>query len=122
MCDLVGLGEEDNTVMIDDCRAINILWKNFPRVQYKRKYGWKKRTAEFFVRTGSAWIVTGFSTAFYFSPHFVSNGEPSLDASDEPAAALITILTVALQFAIGLFLSLFGPHCVRMLYGGSALE
>ena len=155
MCEVVGLAKEENTLMIDGCRAMSIRWKNFPRMQYKRSQGFKKRLAEFFVRSGGAWTLAGCSYAITYLPFFLSDGSPeyqapdsslnltassTLSASATPSASmipgsaidsytddsglqsLVTIIVTGLGIAIGFFLSLFGPVCVRRLYGGSVME
>ncbi|RDW91628.1 hypothetical protein BP5796_02793 [Coleophoma crateriformis] len=128
MCEVVGLAKEENTVMIDGCRSISIRWKNFPRLQYKRSYGFKKLFAELLVRSGSAWIVAGFTIAFYYLPLYVSDGAPDFNSTNPPGTddaglrAALTILIVGFALVVGFILSLLGPSCVRRLYGGSVVE
>ena len=41
MCEVVGVGDEPNTVIITGCKAIPIRWKEFPRMKYARHEGFK---------------------------------------------------------------------------------
>jgi hypothetical protein len=60
-CQVVGVADEDNTVLIDNCRALSIRWKNFPRMSVVRHHGFKKLLAELFVASGAWWFLFGFN-------------------------------------------------------------
>lgn len=145
MCSVVGLAKEDNTIMIDGCRAISIRWKNFPTIQYKRSRGTKKRLAELIVRSGGLWMVAAFGQAITYLPFFVSDPRPDVDdlggtdnarRSTDPQSTTsnsskpingemvaVWVVFICLFIAtIGIILSLFGPVCVARLYGGSITE
>ncbi|KAF9876695.1 hypothetical protein CkaCkLH20_05541 [Colletotrichum karsti] len=44
LCEVVGIAEEDQTVFIDNCHAINIRWKDFPEVLVSGERGGMWRT------------------------------------------------------------------------------
>jgi hypothetical protein len=115
LCQVVGVGDEDNTVLLDDCRAMHIRWKNFPRMSVKRHRGMKKILAELFVRSGAWWFLTGINLAFTYAPFltFDSNSHNLIFALEMMLAGF---------FAVGILLSLAGPFAVRRLYGGQVLQ
>ncbi len=117
LCQVVGVADEDNTVMLDNCRAMHIRWKDFPRVNVKGHYGMKKLLAELFVRSGAWWFLFGINLLITYAPFITfRNGLNDHD------------LLIALEclvggfFAVGLILSFIGPFSVRRLYGGQVLE
>lgn len=46
-------------MILDDCRAIPIRWKGFPRIAYERTHGFKKDLAEFGLQAGTALSAVG---------------------------------------------------------------
>lgn len=143
-CQVVGVASEDNTVILDGCRAIAIRWKNFPRIEYKRSESFKKAVAEYFLRSGIAWLLLAVSTAYYWMPSIIlyspsdgiSCGKPS-DTSDTASTKRDTescfnswaddptfqavILAIASCLFVASLLSLFAPYSVRKLFGGSVM-
>ena len=115
-CQVVGVGDEPNTVILNECRAVPIRWKQFPRMSYKRHEGMKKSIAELFVRSGAFWIVTGYSLAFTYAPFFISGGQ-----SSDILYALLGGL-IAIFIGVGLLLACLAPHAVQRLFGGTVLE
>jgi len=114
-CEVVGVGDEPNTVILNECRAVPIRWKRFPRMSYKRHQGMKKMIAELAVRSGVFWIVTGWSLAFTYAPFFISGSNP-----DKLYIYLIGIIVIF--FGVGLLLACLAPHAVLRLFGGAVLE
>ncbi|PVH78988.1 hypothetical protein DL98DRAFT_516349 [Cadophora sp. DSE1049] len=117
LCQIVGVADEDNTVLLDNCKALHIRWKNFPRMNVVRHYGFKKLFAELFVRSGAWWFLFGINLTITYAPFFAfSNG---LSGN---SLILALELLVGGFFAVGLILSLVGPFSVRRLYGGQVLQ
>lgn len=114
-CQVVGVGDEPNSIILNECRAVPIRWKRFPRISYKRHEGMKKLIAELAVRSGVFWIITGYSLAFTYAPFFISG----VDKSD-----LFTYLAgiIAIFIGVGLLLACLAPHAVHRLFGGQVLE
>jgi len=116
-CRVVGIADEDNTVLIDNCRALSIRWKNFPRMAVVRHYGFKKLLAELFVASGAWWFLFGFNLTITYAPFYAF-----------PSGLHGTKLLLALEvlvggfFAVGVLLSFCGPFSVRRLYGGQVLQ
>lgn len=116
-CQVVGVADEDNTVLIDNCKAMHIRWKNFPRMAVVRHYGMKKLLAELFVASGAWWFLFGFNLTITYAPFYAF-----------PSGLAGTSLLLALEilvggfFAVGILLSLVGPFSVRRLYGGQVLQ
>ncbi|KAG4432910.1 hypothetical protein IFR05_011603 [Cadophora sp. M221] len=117
LCQIVGVADEDNTVLLDNCKAMHIRWKNFPRMNVVRHYGMKKLFAELFVRSGAWWFLFGINLTITYAPFFAFSGGLSGDS-----LLLALELLVGGFFAVGLILSLVGPFSVRRLYGGQVLQ
>ncbi|KAH8671846.1 hypothetical protein BGZ60DRAFT_406032 [Tricladium varicosporioides] len=117
LCQIVGVAGEDNTIILDGCRAMHIRWKGFPRANVKRHYGFKKLLAELFVRSGAWWFLFGINLTITYAPFFTfSNGLSS------KSLVLALELLVGCFFIVGLLLSFCGPYSVRRLYGGQVLQ
>jgi len=117
LCQVVGVGDEDNTVLLDNCRAMHIRWKNFPRMNVRRHYGLKKLLAELFVRSGAWWFLFGINLTITYAPFFTFS-----DGISGHSLLLALELLVGGFFAVGLLLSFCGPYSVRRLYGGQVLQ
>lgn len=113
LCQVVGVGNEDNTVLLDNTRAMHIRWKNFPRMAVIRHYGMKKLLAELFVRSGAWPFIFAIQLAITYAPFFLQNRELGKDKTIFSLSML-----VAGFFGVGLLLSFIGPYSVRRLYGG----
>ena len=117
LCEVVGVADEDNTVLLDNCRAMHIRWKNFPRMNVRRHHGLKKDLAELFVRSGAWWFFFGINLTITYAPFFTfPNG------ISEHRLILALELLAGAFFAVGLLLSFLGPFSVRRLYGGQVLQ
>ncbi|CAG8977550.1 hypothetical protein HYALB_00012356 [Hymenoscyphus albidus] len=113
LCQVVGVGNEDNTVILDNTRAMHIRWKNFPRMSVIRHYGMKKLLAEPFVRSGAWPFIFAIQLAITYAPFFLQTEE----LGKEKVIFSLSML-VAGFFAAGILLSFVGPYSVRSLYGG----
>lgn len=126
LCQMVGVADEDNTVILDNCRAMHIRWKNFPQMVVKRHVGFKKLMAELFVRSGAWWFMMGINLLITYSPFLIYTPDNSSTNStgDTTDDALFTALAALLGgfFAVGMILSFAGPFSVRRLYGGQVLQ
>jgi hypothetical protein len=116
-CQVVGVADEDNTVLIDNCKAMHIRWKNFPRMNVIRHYGMKKLLAELFVASGAWWFMFGFNLTITYAPFYAF-------PSGLSGTALLHALEILVGgfFAVGILLSFIGPFSVRRLYGGQVLQ
>ena len=120
LCEVVGVGDEPNTVLINNCKAIPIRWKQFPRIKYSRHYGIKKLLSELFVRSGAWWFIGGVSLAWTYAPFLLANTNDSSRTSGLLSFYLIALILAFI--AMGFILSAFGPHAVRRLFGGAVLQ
>ncbi len=116
-CQVVGVADEDNTVLIDNCRALSIRWKNFPRMSVVRHYGFKKLLAELFVASGAWWFLFGFNLTITYAPFYAFS-----DGLQGDALRHALIYLVAGFFGVGVLLSFCGPFSIRRLYGGQVLQ
>ena len=114
-CQVVGVGDEPNTVILNECRAVPIRWKRFPRIPYKRHEGMKKLIAELAVRSGVFWIVTGYSLGFTYAPFFIGGA-----ITHKLYTYLVGIIIIFV--GVGFILACFAPHAVHRLFGGRVLE
>ncbi|KAF1986250.1 hypothetical protein K402DRAFT_394109 [Aulographum hederae CBS 113979] len=114
---VIGVAEQDRTVVVDCARAIPIRWKQFPRMRYRRAPGFRKFLAEMFIRSGAWWFIAGLSLVWTYAPLFLAFHDT--DASD-----LLKWLesSIMLFFLVGIALSLAGPVSCRRLFGGSVTE
>ncbi|KAK2624599.1 hypothetical protein QTJ16_005792 [Diplocarpon rosae] len=117
LCEVVGVGDENNTVLLDNCKAMHIRWKNFPRMNVVRHYGMKKLFAELFVISGAWWFMFGLNLTITYAPFFVFS-----EGLSKKSLLLALELLVAGFFGVGFLLSLIGPFSVRRLYGGQVLQ
>ena len=114
-CEVVGVGDEPNTVILNECRAVPIRWKRFPRMNYKRHEGMKKKIAELAVRSGAFWIITGYSLAFTYAPFFIAG-----PVGHHLYIYLVGIILIFI--GVGLILACLAPRAVRRLFGGDVLQ
>ena len=114
-CQVVGVGDEPNTVILNECRAKPIRWKRFPRISYKRHKGMKELIAELALRSGVFWTVAGYSLAFTYAPFFISGADP-----DKLYIYLAGIIIIFV--GVGLILACLAPHTVHRVFGGQVLE
>ena len=120
LAEVVGVGDEPNTVLINNCKAIPIRWKQFPRMKYSRHQGMKKLFAEMFVRSGAWWFLSGVGLAWTYAPILLAN---SAEGSGYTGRLTIYLAILICAFiAVGFLLSAFGPHSVRRLFGGAILQ
>ncbi|UQC76619.1 uncharacterized protein CLUP02_18132 [Colletotrichum lupini] len=57
LCEVVGVAEEDQTVFLDGCHAINIRWKDFPRIKVHGGQGGAKKIVIRVMVLGSAALM-----------------------------------------------------------------
>jgi hypothetical protein len=113
-CQVVGVAHENNTVLLDGCRAMHIRWKGFPRPIVARDLGFRRLLATLFVTAATWWFVQGVGMAIYYIPMLVGSKE----------ANLVTIMKwmVAGFLFVFVLLSVAGPLSVRRLFGGKVLQ
>ncbi|KAK3945209.1 putative 3-hydroxyisobutyrate dehydrogenase [Diplogelasinospora grovesii] len=114
LCQVVGVAHEDETVILDTCRATHIRWKDFPQAVVQRNYGIKKLVATLFVAAGLWWLTFGVQLAIYYIPYWAGLVE-------HVKVRLIAWLVCGFLF-IGVLLSAFSPFSVRRLFGGTVLK
>lgn len=138
ICDVVGVAYEDDTVIIDNCRAIHIRWKDFKRAQVQRSDSTRRVIAGFFVAAGLWWLNRGLSLAFYWLPYWVeladlpygnytepvttdqatdiNEPQATKQTNEDPDMYLLFILVGFL--AVAVVLSAAAPFSIRRLFGG----
>ena len=118
---VVGVAKEDETIIIDDCRAIHIRWKNFPQMVVQRHQGFKKAIAILTVNLSLWWITWGLQITINNIPmlHYLLNNRHSPETHG-------TILVYALMAGgfviIWVIFGAFSPRAVRRLYGGKVMK
>ncbi|KAJ5054505.1 uncharacterized protein L3040_000777 [Drepanopeziza brunnea f. sp. 'multigermtubi'] len=117
LCQVVGVGDENNTVLLDNCKAMHIRWKGFPRANVVRHFGMKKLLAELSVIAGAWWFLFGLNLAITYAPFYTFS-----DGLQGNSLLFALEVLVAAFFAVGFLLSLVGPFSVRRLYGGQVLQ
>jgi hypothetical protein len=100
---IAGIGE-DNTIILDGCRAANVRWKSFAPVAYTRRPTWKRWLAQKMLRLGGV--------VFLVAIVLISFG--AFDKSLLVAGAILLIYSIILM---GL-----SPWLLRMLYLGKFWE
>ncbi|ROW08342.1 hypothetical protein VMCG_03075 [Cytospora schulzeri] len=111
LCDVVGVAHEDDTVIVDNCKAIHIRWKNFPRPEVQRHRGFKKMVAGVFVAAGLWWLTWGVNVTVIWLPVWAGW------AGEEVKTAYIAWLAGGF-FLVAVVLSAAAPLSVRRLFGG----
>lgn len=111
-CDVVGVAREDDTIIIDNCRAIHIRWKGFSRAQVQRHHGMRKAIAGFFVAAGLWWLLWGFNLTINWLPYWADWANSSEEHTEQLGWFVISFLAVAIV------LSAAAPFSVRRLFGG----
>ncbi|KAL9100920.1 MAG: hypothetical protein Q9187_009303, partial [Circinaria calcarea] len=121
-CQVVGIGAEPNTVILNNCKAVTIRWRQFPRIHNQTHEGLKKLFAQLFVTSGAWWVIQGYSLAFTYAPFLlwigVSNDQPLY--SDNLYKYLVGLIGGFL--ATGFLLSFSSPYAVRRLFSSQALK
>ena len=126
-CQVVGVGDQPYTVILNECRAVPIRWKRFPRMSYKRHDGMKKSIAQLAVRSGAYWIITGYSLAFTYAPFFISGVNTSNNTDNNPTNNTVNTSTflwgiIVIFIGMGYLLAFLAPHAVLRLFGGRVQE
>ncbi|KAI1847079.1 hypothetical protein JX265_006727 [Neoarthrinium moseri] len=114
-CQVVGVAHENNTVLLDNCRAMHIRWKGFPRPVVARDVGFRRLMAAMFVTAGTWWFVQGIALAVYYAP-FIST-----ENAEQKVITIIKWMVAGFVF-VAVTLSVTGPFSVRRLYGGQVLQ
>ncbi|KAK3382583.1 hypothetical protein B0T24DRAFT_714650 [Lasiosphaeria ovina] len=114
LCQVVGVAEEDETVIIDNCRAMHIRWKGFPRPVVHRSHGFKKTLAAFCIASGLWWLTFSFETAVNYVPYW--------SGLVENVRLSLIIWVLAAFLLLSLLLSAPSPFSVRRLFGGTVLK
>ncbi|KAH8199401.1 hypothetical protein TruAng_006445 [Truncatella angustata] len=113
-CQVVGVAHENNTVLLDSCRAMHIRWKGFPRPVVARDMGFRRFLATVFVTASTWWLIQGIGLAIYYAPFYSSS-------RDDDIKLVIKWMVAGFVF-VAIALSAFGPFSVRRLYGGQVLQ
>jgi len=125
-CQIAGICEND-TVILDGCRAAAIQWEGFKRVVHARRINsWKRKFARFLFRLSPISIVILGAIVSYTSPSLQAptssrNGRPdylsyyrsaAMHGTSSTAAACIFLLVV------NVIVILASPYLVKIVYGG----
>jgi hypothetical protein len=134
-CRVVGVADEPDSVILNECRSVPIRWKRFPRMMYKRHIGVKKRLAELLVRSGAWWLATACALAITYAAIFIAWAEvvdeindviddipPVQDESISDDYKRWLWAAILLFLGVSLVLAIFAPHAVRRLFGGPVLQ
>ena len=121
-CEIVGVGEEPNTIIINDARAVPIRWKQFPRIKYKAHEGMRHSFFETLVCSGAWWFAAGINLVVIYAPQFAYLEEDNTDPKGQNLLQDALIALVLTCFAISIILSCFAPAAVHRLFGGEVLE
>ncbi|KUI54601.1 hypothetical protein VP1G_01979 [Cytospora mali] len=78
LCDVVGVAHEDDTVLVDNCKAMHIRWKDFPRPVVQRRSGTRRKMAAFFVTAGLSWLMWGFNVTINWLPSWTGLAGPKV--------------------------------------------
>lgn len=111
LCDVVGVAHEDDTVIIDNCKAIHIRWKDFPRPQVRRHHGTRKMLAGIFVAAGFWLLVWAANTAINWIPFWAGYAGKGVETTPIAWMAGGFLLVIVV-------LSAAAPFSVRRLFGG----
>ncbi|KAK0734722.1 hypothetical protein B0T26DRAFT_670976 [Lasiosphaeria miniovina] len=114
LCQVVGVAEEDETVIIDNCRAVHIRWKVFPRPVVHRSHGFRKTLAAFCIVSGLWWLTFSFETAVNYVPYW--------SGIVENVRLSLIIWVLAAFLLLSLLLLAPSPFSVRRLFGGTVLK
>ncbi|KUI63518.1 hypothetical protein VM1G_10276 [Cytospora mali] len=109
--DVVGMAHEDDTVLVDNCKAMHIRWKDFPRPVVQRQSGTRRKLAAFFVTAGLWWLMWGFDMTINWVPFWAGFAGPEVETEK------IEWLVEGFLF-VAVLLSVAGPFSVRRLFGG----
>ena len=135
-CEVVGVGAEPNTVILNNCKAVTIRWRQFPRVRTQTHEGFKRLIASLFVTSGAWWIVTGYSLAFTYAPFLVvysgnntqtdqsqnNNRDANQEQDQNNTLYRYLVGLVGAFLLIGVLLSFTSPYAVRRLFSSQVLK
>jgi hypothetical protein len=62
---IAGVGEDDS-IILDGCRAANVRWKSFAPVAYTRRTVWKRILAQMMLRMGGVVFLTAIVFLFVY--------------------------------------------------------
>lgn len=129
LCQVAGVGYQDQTLILDSCRGVSIRWKAFPQMKYKRSYGFRKFVAEIILRSGATWSALGLGLIIKYAwdynnkansddPKVANNFYGSEDWSNDVGLIFLGCVAIIAAF----LLSLGAPSAVRRLYGGRVMQ
>lgn len=126
LCNVVGIGKDEYTptVIMDQCRAIPIRWKSFPKVKYFQDlHRFRSSLSLNIVQWGSWFLATGFALfSSAISLEFANLNFSGGNITSQPEVNVSQYLVgVALFVGCAWIISWFSPLVVRQLSnGGSA--
>ncbi|KAF2633545.1 hypothetical protein BU25DRAFT_427050 [Macroventuria anomochaeta] len=103
--EISGIGQDDS-VILDGCRAANVRWKSFTPVANTRRPSWKRYIAEKLLRLGGVTFLIGIVLVAIPNP-----AGPGQGLSPTQGAGVFLII-------YSLFLMFLSPWLLRMLYLG----
>lgn len=93
---IAGVGEDDS-IILDGCRAANVRWKSFTQVAYVRRDAWKRLIAKILLRSAGIMFIIGITLVSF-------------------TGIVNTIGVVIIIYT--LILMAFSPWLLRLLYLG----
>lgn len=129
LCQVAGVGYEDQTLILDSCRGVSIRWKAFPQMKYKRSYGFRKFVAEIVLRSGASWSALGLALIIKYAWDY-NNTKYSSDPnirdnflnSQKYNNIVVAIFFGCVAITAAFLLSLGAPSAVCRLYGGRVMQ
>lgn len=119
MCQVSGIGQ-NNEIIVDQCRGVSIRWKAFPKMQYKRGFGFKRLVSEILLRAGVYTTAIGallvITQGLSLDVHLHRKVDPENNLEEARDIFFIVIGGLAVLFSI--FLAGIAPLAVRKLFGG----
>ncbi|KAJ4414299.1 hypothetical protein N0V82_008028 [Gnomoniopsis sp. IMI 355080] len=139
LCDVVGVAHEDKTVIIDNCRAIHIRWKGFPRPVVESDASFGRSLASIFIVAGAWWLIEGINLTLNWLPFWVDMLPSSIDTTSNGTSTNTATATApensstGLKYSylawlvggfliVALMLSATAPISIRRLYGDKILK
>ncbi|KAI1778827.1 hypothetical protein F4818DRAFT_230421 [Hypoxylon cercidicola] len=115
LCEVAGVAEEDDIVMLDSCRAMHIRWKNFPPPAVERNQDRFRRWVAVVLITAAYWWATNAVTpAVIYTPIIMNAGIGVLGTIDNLCRYLIYGF-----LGVGFVLAVLAPLSVRRVFSGT---
>ena len=122
-CEIVGIGTEPNTVILNDCKAVTIRWRQFPRIRHQNHEGFRRLVAQIFVTSGAWWVTWGYTLGFTYAPFILTinqGGDHQVQNNNKLYDYCVGLIGAFL--IVGFLLSFTSPFAVRRLFSSQVLK